>query len=101
MNVSNITNNKGREVPNQFILNGMPEGFLGLGGGDAFQSYKTMIAFRDTEGTLYLDQDHWNYSPTTSRHRNTFTGLDSTETKEGIKSGVIKLIQLNGEDHAI
>ena len=110
MRVENIVNANGKSIANQFILSGITansmydhtEGStIELASGEAFQSYSTMIAYKDFRGNLYLDKKYWNYSPTTSRHRNTFTGLDTKETKKGIEAGEILLIDLNGADHNV
>ena len=61
-----------------------------------FQSYDTVIAKVDKDsGELTLDEEKWNYSKTTSRYRNGFTGLSTSETKAGIDNGTIKLEDLN------
>lgn len=87
MHVENMRSSMGHEVPNQFIVdNGM--------GTVYFQSYKSIIATKGMAG-LKLDAGKWNYSRTTSKYRNIFTGLSTKETKEKIKSGEIKLVNLN------
>jgi len=88
MKVENMTSRAGNKVASQFIL-------LDDEGNSFFQSYDSMIAKRDGEGNLYLDEKYWNYSVTTSRYRNEFTGISTSETKEGIESGLIKLVSLN------
>ena len=60
-----------------------------------FQSYNTIIAFIDNEGKITLDEDKWDYSVTTSKYRNKFTGLTTKETKKKIESGEIQLVDLN------
>ena len=62
------------------------------------KSYETCIAFKgygSLEGALYLDRESWDYSKTTSRYRNQFTGLTTAQTKAGIKDGSIILTDLN------
>lgn len=103
MRVIQMTSRKGtyRPVANQFIITGLPAGTYTdndgnkLRSGDAFQSYSTIIAFRDHQGTVYLDQEDWNYSRTTSAYRCIFLGETTPETKKKIKDGTYKLINLN------
>jgi hypothetical protein len=59
-----------------------------------FQSYESMIAMRKN-GIIALDKTYWNYSVTTSKYRNMFTGLNTPDTKKAIKDGSIKLVDLN------
>jgi hypothetical protein len=87
MNVQNMTSNNGNKIPNQFIIHA-EEGLY-------FQSYNTVIAFKPLAGPLQLDRDKWNYSNTTSKYRNIFTGLSTKETERRIKSGEIILTELN------
>jgi hypothetical protein len=98
--VENMTGRTGRAVPNQFIIETQHEtpGVLTW----TFQSYETIIATYNVpgkdggaKGFLTLDRNKWDYSPTTSRYRNQFTGLTTAETKAGIKDGSIKLADLN------
>jgi len=84
--VRNMTSNNGNKVANQFIIES--------GNDVLFQSYNTIIAVK-RKGKLILDKDYWNYSRTTSKYRNMFTGLSTQETKSAIKSGEIKLKNLN------
>lgn len=72
---------------NQFVIN-TDEGVY-------FQSYNTIIAFIDNKGKITLDEDKWDYSATTSKYRNKFTGLTTQETKKMIESGEIRLRDLN------
>jgi len=93
MKVSNITSNKGNDIPNQFIIN-TPNATY-------FQSYKTIIVkttFENGDRVVYLDQDSWNYSITTSKYRNQFLGEDTKTTKKKIKDGIYKLVDLNNEE---
>lgn len=86
--VENMTSKRsGREVPNQFRI------FTDKG--VYFQSYSTVIAFKPSQGKLQLDADKWNYSVTTAKYRNEFTGLTTKETEARIKSGEIELVDLN------
>ena len=74
-------------VANQFIIE-TPKG-------DYFQSYHSIIAFKPNKGKLKLDSYYWDYSRTTSKYRNQFTGLDTKETKRAIKNKQIILTNLN------
>lgn len=86
--VRNMTSTRsGREVPNQFRIF--------TDDGVYFQSYSTVIAFSPHSGKLQLDTDKWNYSVTTAKYRNEFTGLTKKETETRIKSGEIELVDLN------
>ena len=67
----------GRDVPNQYDLvceNGI-----------AFQSYNSLIAVR-MNGYLYLTGYH-DYSSTTSKYCNLWTGYNTAERRNGLKSG--------------
>jgi len=87
LKVRNMTSPRsGNEVANQFIIDAKD--------GTYFQSYNSMIA-KETSKGLYLDEKYWDYSTTTSKYRNQFTGLTTAETKAGIKNGTIKLVDLN------
>ncbi len=86
LKVRNMTSTSGNDVPNQFIIDTNQATF--------FQSYSTMIAKRNSKG-LFLDRNMWDYSTTTSKYRNAFTGLTTKETKEGIADKSIKLVDLN------
>jgi len=78
----------GRPVANQFIIESAHH--------TIFQSYSTIIGAKDKEsGEVCLDEDSWNYSPTTSKYRNQWLGITTKETKDRIASGKIKLYKLN------
>lgn len=77
----------GNDVPNQYII--------WTDEGRYFQSYQTLIAFVDHSGQITLDKERWNYSVTTSKYRNQFTGFDTNETRKRIADGTIKLEDLN------
>lgn len=100
MRISNMTSSSGNKVANQFIISGLPAGTFNYYGerlrsGEAFQSYQTVIAFRDHQGTVYLDKDAWDYSVTTGKYRNLFLGENKAETMKKIKTGEYKLANLN------
>ena len=95
MKVQNWTNDKGREILNQFIIY-TPEATY-------FQSYKSIIVkttFEDGKRVVYLDRDYWDYSQTTSKYRNQYLGETTKDTKRKIKSGEYKLADLNTESEA-
>ena len=86
-------------VKNQFLITGVSAGQFYCGtnhkSGDAFQSYDSMIAFKDFEGRVYLDEKYWNYSRTTSKYRNMFLNETTKETEKFIDSGLYKLVKMN------
>lgn len=85
--VENIKNNRGRSVPNQFIIRD--------GNTTVLQSYESIIAKKDAGGVA-LDVAFWDYSKTTGKYRNLFLGEKKKETERKIKTGVYKLLDLNG-----
>jgi len=87
MKIESMTNPNGNKIANQFTIQAE--------NGLYFQSYNTVIAFKPIGGTLQLDKEAWNYSTTTSKYRNIFTGLTTKETEQRIKSGDIELVDLN------
>tara|TARA_X000001388_G_C2130793_1_gene84905 strand:+ start:184 stop:498 length:315 start_codon:yes stop_codon:yes gene_type:complete len=84
MKVSNFKSPKGNSVPNQFLISDHD-------GTEYYQSYRSIIAVRAINGKIFLNEDSWDYSRTTSRYRNEFLGETTKETKEKIKSGEYKL----------
>ena len=86
MKVSNIVNNRGNIVANQFIIRDDKAPF--------FQSYKSIIV-KIEDGKTILDPVYWNYSRTTSKHRSTFLGENTKETQKKIESGVYIFENLN------
>ena len=90
MKISNMTNARGNKVANQFIVHTSEATF--------FQSYDSMIVkttWEDGERVVYLDETYWDYSTTTSKHRNAFLGLTSKQVNASVKSGEFKLVDLN------
>ena len=88
MKVTNMTNGRGRKVPNQFIITD--------GNVYTFQSYNSVVAVVDFDNSIITLGYDWNYSTTTSRYRNKFfetLGLDemsdTASIKEAIKNGEI------------
>lgn len=88
--VENLESSRGRAVPNQFRI-------VYDDGTSFFQSYKTLILKKTQDGKLYFNKNYWDYSSTTSKYRNIFTGLTTKETKNKIKSGEIELIDFDEE----
>ena len=100
MKVSNMTSSRGNAVPNQFVITTEGRGSLGnFTKREVFQSYESIIAeitvWPDGQTRILLDADKWDYSSTTSKYRNQFTGLTTAQTKAGIAAGSIKLVNLN------
>lgn len=75
------------EVPNQFIIE--------TAQGEIFQSYKSIIAIKKTNGKIVLDAQTWDFSNTTGKYRNKFLNETKKETEAKIKSGEYKLMDLN------
>ena len=87
MKVTNMKGKNGRTIPNQFVIDDK-DYYL-------FQSYKSVIAKKYTNGKIKLDADMWDYSHTTSKYRNQFLDMTTKEIKAKIKSGEIELVDLN------
>lgn len=86
--VEQLTSPKsGRPVANQFLIY--------TNEGVYFQSYDSVIAFRDTNGQVTLDETYWDYSKTTHKYRNLFLREDTATTKKKINAGIYKLADLN------
>ena len=86
--VKQMTSNRsGRPVANQFIIY--------TSEGEYFQSYDSVIAFKDNEGNVTLDSWAWDYSRTTGKYRNQFLGEGIVDTRSKIESGEYKLADLN------
>jgi len=81
------SNSSGNPVANQFVIY--------TDEGTYFQSYDSVIAFRDNNRKIILDSYYWNYSRTTSKYRNQFLGEGTANTKAKIESGEYKLEDLN------
>jgi hypothetical protein len=84
-NITNITNNNGREVPNQFKI--ITKSY------SIFQSYDSIIVAKDKEsGKVYLGED-WKYSATTSKYRSIFLNGETTkETQTKLGKGTYTLL---------
>ncbi len=88
MKVENMTSPQGNKVANQFIITDDDNN-------DYFQSYDSIIAFKDNEGNVTLDLYDWNYSRTTGKYRNEFLREYIADTRAKIESGEYKLENLN------
>lgn len=86
LNVQNMISNKGNIITNQFIIKTKDS--------TIFQSYNSIIV-EIKKGKIKLDKRYWNYSNTTSKYRNIFLRESTKETKEKIKTGEYKLVDLN------
>lgn len=83
MKVTNITNGRGRKVPNQFIIEN--ENVY------TFQSYDSVIATVDFDNSTITLGSGWNYSTTTSRYRNAFfetLGLYEMSNTESVRKAI-------------
>ena len=85
--VRNMYSASGNPVANQFIIY--------TSEGTYFQSYKSIIAFRDNDNKITLDDYYWDYSRTTGKYRNEFLGEYIADTRAKIELGVYKLADLN------
>ena len=85
--VENAQSNAGNDIPNQFRI--------WADDGVYFQSYKTIIAYKDLSGKITLDSDKWDYSRTTGKYRNKFLNEGIADTRKKIASGEYKLANLN------
>ena len=86
MKVSNLTSNNGNKIANQLEIIDGDNRF--------FQSYDSMIV-KISNGKVYLDENKWNYSNTTSKYRNQFLNETTKQTQEKIDSGEYILMDLN------
>jgi hypothetical protein len=85
--VENMKSARGNDIPNQFIIQ-TDEGLV-------FQSYSTVIARKNLDGTIDLDKNSWDYSTTTGKYRNQFLGETKKETEKKIDDGTYILTNLN------
>lgn len=60
-----------------------------------FQSYRSIIAFKSYNGKTQLDEYYWDFSNTTAKYRRQFLGEGVDETRQKIKEGEYKLVNLN------
>jgi len=85
--VRNMYSSSGNPVANQFIIY--------TDEGTYFQSYDSVIAFRDNNSKITLDDYYWDYSRTTGKYRNEFLGEYIKDTRTKIESGEYILADLN------
>lgn len=99
MKVYNMISPRGREVPNQFIIEEKGRGANGnFIKKEVFQSYQSVIAERitwDDRTDITLDERYWDYSTTTGKYRNQFLDEGIEDTRKKIASGEYKLANLN------
>lgn len=76
----------GSPVANQFLVI--------TNEGSYFQSYSTVIAFKEVGGKVFLDP-RWDCSVTTGKYRNQFLGESIAETRKKIESGEYTIMNLN------
>jgi len=97
MKVTNMTNNKGNKIANQFIV-------YDDNNNKYFQSYNSTIVkisnfIKNSDGlplsSISLDEKYWNYSTTTSKYRNIFLEETTKETQKKIDQGIYILTNLN------
>ena len=93
VHVKNMESYKGTgdEVANQFVITIDTD----KGRVRVFQSYNSVIAMRDENGKITLDENKWDYSQTTSRYRNQFLRENTAETRRKIQQGIYTLADLN------
>ncbi|BAQ94176.1 hypothetical protein HOQ51_gp42 [uncultured phage_MedDCM-OCT-S35-C6] len=89
MKVKNMISRKGNAVANQFIIDDD-------NGNTFFQSYKSIIAKVNFDG-VFLDKTFWDYSATTAKYRREFLNEGVEDTRNKIKCGLYKLVDLNTE----
>ena len=67
-----------------------------LSNGVAFQSYDSLIAFKNDEGKVFLS-DKWSYSKTTLKHLKLFLRIDLSkkEIEKKIKNGDYIIVSEN------
>lgn len=90
MTIRNLTNSKGKSIPNQIVIRENDT--------TMFVSYGSIIYkefWLDGKYVKYLDEKYWNYSTTTSKYRNQFLGETTKEIEKKIKDGIYILTDLN------
>jgi hypothetical protein len=94
--VKNMTSRNNNIVPNQFIIR-IKSNSKDQAGFDKvyFQSYNSIIAYKDHRNNITLDKYRWDHSTTTSKYRNQFLNETKKETLQKIKKGIYKLANLN------
>ena len=81
----------GETVANQFVITIKTD----KGTKRIFQSYDTIIAVKDEDGNVTLDENNWDCSSTTAHYRNNFLCENTAETRKKIKQGIYTLANLN------
>ena len=96
-----LTQHGGNPTPSQIVTTVVQ----GIKTTRVFQSYGVVIAKIVTDYSnpllnrprrkVYVDKIYGDYSNTTRRYRNVFLGMNSQELRDGIKSGAVKVVNLN------
>lgn len=86
MKVKNMTNNTGRAIPNQFIIEDNSKTY--------FQSYETIIALKEG-GRIIIDDNAENYSRTTSKYLYKFLNTNRKNLLQAVNDGRIVRADLN------
>ncbi len=94
--VEQMTSRSGNVVPNQVIISDIE--------GKTFVSYGSKIVFlsrnNGSDGLpleIVVDETYWDYSRTTGKYRNEFMNMGVQEVRNHIKTGRIKVGNLNRE----
>lgn len=82
VSVRQMTGRTGQPVANQFIIH--------TDEGTVFQSYNTIIAIKKNDGSIWLNENDWDYSVTTNKYRAEFLRESTAETRAKIESGEYK-----------
>jgi hypothetical protein len=85
MNITQLINNNGNAVKNQFVIH-TDEGMY-------FKSYNSLIAFKPSTGCSIVLTSDWDYSVTTLKHLKTFlcTDMSKAQIQKEIDNGGIIL----------
>ncbi len=59
--------------------------------GELLLHYNAPIAFKKRDGEVILNEGYYNYSTTTSKHRNQFLGVESSVFNKKLKRGDFKI----------
>lgn len=86
--VTQFINANGRPVANHHVIEGDD-------GSRSLQSYQSIVVKIDADGQVFLDEGTWNYSSTTSKHRNHFLGETTKDTQKKIDSKDYIITNLN------
>ena len=95
MKVTNMKNDNGKSIPNQFIITDNET----TPRVEIFQSYESKIVkiewFDYDTKKVFLDERYWDYSNTTSKYRNKFLKETTKEIEAKINNGTYILTNLN------